>query len=145
MSSASTIDALNRLYAIHNRSLPMYLRYAVPWTHRGDESACEVLQQVAADQQRTVDRLGTLILDCSGDVNSGEFPMSFTGLHDLSLDYLIGLSIKYQQRDIADIEACVAQLQTFPLGKAMAEEILGEAKGHLDSLSELQSKEATAQ
>jgi len=138
MNSTNTIDALNRLYVILFRSLPMYLHYAPPWTHRGDERAMEVLQQLAADQQRTVDRLAELILELKGDVDSGEFPMSFTGLHDLSVEYIVGLAIEYQRRDIASIEACVDQLRTFPFAKALAEEALGEAKGHLDSLEELQ-------
>ena len=34
--SPQTNDVLNRLFVTLYRSLPMYLEYASPWTHRGD-------------------------------------------------------------------------------------------------------------
>ena len=48
MNSVDTNAVLNRLRVIHNRSLPTYLTYAVPWSHAGDEAA-EDLFVLAAD------------------------------------------------------------------------------------------------
>lgn len=137
MASMTTVDVLNRLYAIHQRSLPIYLSYAKPWSLGDDDRALGVLAEIVADQKLTIDRFATLILDHNGDVEPGEFPMSFTGLHDLSVDYLVQQMIEHQQRDIAAIERSVGQLRMAPLAKALAEESLGAAKAHLDSLVEL--------
>ena len=63
--------------------------------------------------------------------------MEFTSLHDLSLDYLLGKLVQHQEETIREIDRCVGQLQTIPTIQAIAQEALGEAKGHLDSLREL--------
>jgi len=137
MPSSNTIDALNRLYAMFNRSLATYLSYAPPWMNASGKEAAETLGHIVDDHKATVDRLGKTILDLGGDVDPGKFPMTFTGLHDLTIDYLIGLLIDHQKIDIAGIEECVDHLNLAPMAKAIAEETLGAAKGHLDSLEEL--------
>jgi hypothetical protein len=45
--------------------------------------------------------------------------------------------IQYQERDIDLISDCVEQLNGAPMAKAIAEESLGAARAHLDSLNEL--------
>ena len=144
MNHIRTTDVLNRLIAIHHRSLPMYLSDARPWTHRGDEDARDVLAQIAADQTAVVDRLGQMILQEGDSVELGEYPMEFTGQHDLSLDYLLDNLVSHQRNDIASIKECVQQLDHDPMAKAIAQETLGEAKGHLESLQELAQEYAAA-
>ena len=61
MAPAKTIDLLNQLFAIQNRSLPRYVADACPWTHPGDESATTALTDILADQQAMIGRLGELI------------------------------------------------------------------------------------
>ncbi len=85
-----------------------------------------------------VDRIGEMIIEMEGIVSYGEFPMKYTGWHDLSMDFLIGRCIEAQQLDIARIEKCVGWLQGSPRAKVLAEEALGEAKAHLEALEELQ-------
>ena len=65
--------------------------------------------------------------------------MEFTGYHDLSLDFLITKLIEHQQKDIADIQAVVDAAEEGTDVRAIAEECLGAAKGHLESLDELSS------
>jgi len=139
MSPPSTTDILNRLLVLHMRSLPMYLGYAPPNQLYQNERAKAVLAQIVEDQKRTVDRLGKLILDNNGTVDHGEFPMSFTSLHDLSLPYLLKLMIERQQRSIAACEKLADSLSMAPYAQAAAREIVGEAKGHLENLQELQA------
>jgi len=128
---------LNRLLIVHFRSLPMYLSYAAPFWHQGDDSAREVLQLIAADHQRSVDRIGELIVDQNGTVEYGAFPLDFTAYHDLGFKFLFNKLVALQKRDIAVIEKCVEQLALAPMAKALAEECLGAAKGHQESLEEL--------
>ena len=137
MSPPSTTELLNRLLALHERSLPMYLSYAPPHQLDRHERAKAVLDQIVEDQKRTIDRLGTLILDSGGAVDHGEFPMSFTSLHDLSLSYLLKLLIERQEKTIAACQRLADALSLAPYAQATAREIVGEAKGHLENLQDL--------
>lgn len=137
MNSVDTNAVLNRLRVIHNRSLPTYLSSAVPWSRAGGEAASETLAQIAEDHKTMVDRLGQLILENGGVTEPGSFPLEFTSLHYLSLDFLMGKLIETQQELIREIEDCVQQLHLSPSSQAVAQEALGEAKGHLESLKEL--------
>ena len=140
MSPPSTIEVLNRLLVLHERSLPVYLSYAPPDRLASNPNAKAVLDQIVEDQKRTIDRLATIVLDSGGTVDYGEFPMSFTALHDLSLDYLLKLLIERQTKFVAACENLANLLAAAPYAQAAAREALGEAKGHLENLKELQSK-----
>lgn len=136
MNSADTNEVLNFLCVIHNRSLPSYLRYAVPWNAHQNNGK-DSLDLIVADHDRTVDRVSEWIIENRGDVSPGEFPMTFTSLHDLSFDYLLDKMIGEQTKMISQIESCVARLMTAPMAKELAEEALGAAIGHLQTLEEL--------
>jgi hypothetical protein len=138
--TSPTIDALNGVIAILNRSLAAYLHSAHPYQGYGDhrdEKIVETLEQVVADQQRLVDRIATLVLEQGGRVDLGEFPMEFTGLHDLSASYLIKKLVEGQRRDLARLERLIERLRLAPLPRALAEESLGLGKGHLELFEEL--------
>ncbi len=136
--------ALNRLLVILYRSFPMYLADAVPWTHPGDERAESVLNHIVVDYRMYSGRIAELLLDRRALAGFGEYPMSFTDTHDLSLDYLIGELIFYQRQDIAAIRQCAEDIRTDLTARALAEEVLGNARGHLQSLEELLPRPAAA-
>jgi hypothetical protein len=139
MSPPSTIDVLNRLLVLHERSLPMYLSYAPPNRLENHPQAKAVLDQIVEDQRRTIDRLATIVLDSGGTVDYGEFPMAFTSLHDLSLEYLLKLLVERQTKFVAACDNLANLLGAAPFAQAAAREALGEAKGHLENLKELQA------
>jgi len=139
MSPPSTTEILNRLLVLHMRSLPMYLGYAPPYELAAHANAKTVLDQIVEDQKRSVDRLGTLILDSGGTIDYGEFPMAFTALHDLSLDYLLNLLIERQQKFVTVCEKLADALGMAPYAQAAAREAVGEAKGHLENLQDLKT------
>ncbi len=130
-------DILNRLLVIHARSLAVYLADAVPWGRPEDEHARDVLVMIAADQLTTVDRLANAIQEQGGVVLKSEFPMEFTGFNDLSIEYLISELVRYQAADVVEIEELVTQLDSDASSRPLAEETLGAAKGHLETLTEL--------
>ena len=143
-TTVDTIDVLNRLLVIHSRSLPIYLGYAHPRFARGNAVAGETLAMIVEDQERTIDRVGGMIVEVGADVAAGEFPMVYTGYHDISFDFLLPKIIAHQQQDIDTIQECVDQLDADPIAKAVAEEALGAAQGHLDNLQELAQDHAAA-
>jgi hypothetical protein len=83
------------------------------------------------------ERISRMIIDADALPHSGEFPMEFTDLHDLDVDFLIAAAVKYQEYDLAAIQENVTGLSSAPAARALAEEALGMSKGHLDSLREL--------
>jgi hypothetical protein len=137
MLSATTIGALNRLLAIHCRSFPQYLTYARPYTTGNNGEKLRVIDQIVEDQRRMSDRIAALIKSAEQTPNTGRFPMEYTDTHDLSIDFLLREAVRYQQKDIAAIEACAAQLKNQRESFALAEEALGLAKGHLHCLEDV--------
>jgi len=139
MFSGDAVGVLNRLLVIHYRSLPMYLKFANPWAASGDPAAKaeQALRNVIADHELFSRRFAEAIVDRDGVVELGQFPMDYAELHLLSLDFLIKEIIRFQKRDIMTIESCVAQLQHDPSAKTLAQESLGNARGHLETLEEV--------
>ncbi len=144
MARINTNTVLNRLLVTLYRSFPMYLGdTAALWTHPGDDSAKQTLHSLVADSRTYSQRIIDLLQERRVAFGFGEYPMAFTDTHDLSLDYLLSEILFYQRQDIAAIEQYVAELVTDPQGRSLAEEILGNARGHLESLKELEKAPAT--
>jgi len=143
MIDPSTAQLLNRLLAIVGRSFPQYLQYSRPYVPSGRDELTEAIDSIVSDQNTIGQRISQILLDAHAPLRTGEFPMDYTDKHDLGIEYLIEIAAEFQQQDIASIGQIVEQLQTAPAAKALAEETLGMAKGHLDSLQELISENAS--
>ena len=90
MPRRSPVEILNQLLALHTRSLPTYLLSAKPWVANEDaEAALAVLEQIAADQQLMAGRIVSVIRDEGGTPARSEFPINFTDMNDLSMDYIM--------------------------------------------------------
>jgi hypothetical protein len=137
MSQPSTIHLLNRLLGIVSRSFLQYLKFSQPYVPLGRKEVMEVLETMVTDQNSMADRISQMVMDQKELARTGEFPMEFTGLHDLDIDFLIHRAMVYQQQDIELVGQLSHQLQLSPAAKSLAEETLGMAKGHLQSLQEL--------
>ncbi|MCA9189602.1 MAG: hypothetical protein R3E01_34320 [Pirellulaceae bacterium] len=137
-------ELLNDLLVIENRSLPMYLASARPWSGPEGAAAQAELSKIAVDQRRIVDILGGLIVSRGGMVDMGEFPMEFTDLHDLSVSFVLPQIIRRQRSDIVNIQRIAEQLSSDVACRSIAEEALGSAKGHLELLEELASARTVA-
>jgi hypothetical protein len=77
------------------------------------------------------------ILDLGGHPSPGPFPYQFTAIHDLAIDYLLQRLIDGDRRDVAQIGRCTEDLAELPPLAALAEEIYGNARGHLETLEQL--------
>jgi hypothetical protein len=82
-----------------------------------------------------------MIQSAGEDVDPGKFPISFTGLHDLSSEYLVSLMIESQREIISISEQAISELAADAMAQAVAQESLGAAKAHLDSLLEIADHE----
>jgi hypothetical protein len=144
MPSSDTIDVLNRVLAILERSLPQYLQYARPYIPAGREDVSQTLSEIVADQRKLADRVSQMIVESGSLPDTGKFPIEFTDTHDLSIDYLIQEAIGYQKQDIAELAECAESLNLSPAAQSLAAESLGLAKGHLESLEELHIRPGAA-
>jgi hypothetical protein len=142
MQAFETIPLLNRLLALLCRSLPAYLADARPWTGIGAHEIQTLLDRLVVDQQRYARRVAAAISQRGGRPNPGHFPTEFTAKNDLALDFLFREVVAHQEHDVAMIERCAAELETAPPLHALAEEILGNARGHFDVLLDKLKDEA---
>ncbi|MBS0209114.1 MAG: hypothetical protein JSS27_09190 [Planctomycetes bacterium] len=134
-----SLPVLNRLLAIEYRSLPMYLMDARPWRHTGDQREVQALCDIITNQKSYVQRLSDLILSRAGALRFGEFPMEYTALHDLALDYLLGQLVQHQFGVVAEVEQLAERLGNDRPARELALELLGSEKAHLETLQELAS------
>lgn len=137
MPSPDTIDILNRVFVVLQRSFPQYLRYSRPYTPAGKENITQTIEQIVAAQDNLAERISQCIVESGGLPDPGKFPIEFTDTHDLEIDFLIHEAISYQKEDVANLEALVDQLRLAPAAQSLAAEALGLAKGQLESLEEL--------
>jgi hypothetical protein len=130
-------QVLNRLLIVLSRSMPMYVSHAAPWVSYNGDQTRDALDHLVADQKQYVERVTRLLQDRRYTIDPGEFPMTFTDLHDLSLGFLSKRMAEQHRLDVQAIERCVQQLQGDAEGRALAEEILDNAREHLHSLDSL--------
>ena len=137
LSKSSTGEVLNRLLILHQRSLPMFMTYAALWHSKQSGHAVQTLQHLVEDQKRLAGKISEYLQEMRWRIDPGEFPLEYTGLHDLSLTFLWPKLIDAQRGDVAEIEKCVASLANDPFARAIAEEALGAARGHLQTMEEV--------
>lgn len=140
MNQSPALNVLNELLVIHFRSFAQYLLATHPLIQHSDDEAVEAIRDIVEDQQKHCSRLADMIQRRGGRIEQGDFPMDFTDTHDLGLDFIIKKLTAEQIHDERSIENCVAQLDDDVPAKVLAEETLGAAKAHIDTLRELSSK-----
>ncbi len=137
MTQPDRIVTLNRLLRTLTRSLPVYLDGTRPWVRPGNERIRSAIAMVASDERMYAERVAEAIFAAGGRPEPGPVPVLFTGWHDLAVDYLLRRVIDYQRCDIEGIRQAVDRLRDAPALRELAEEILGNAVGHLHNLEEL--------
>lgn len=139
--NAELIAVLNRLLHVLCRSLSMYLEDARPWSRPEHGAAQKALDLLVADRHDDARRVAEAVVELGGHPDPGVFPMEFSAANDLSLEFLLQKVVEEQHRDIAAIRQCAAELADDPQLRDLAEEILGNAKGHAEILGELMNAE----
>lgn len=136
MTLLQTIEVLNKLLRILCRSLPAYLADAKPWEHSKERQLCAALDRLVVDQRRYARRVTEAIVERGGRPDPGRFPTEFTAKNDLALEFLRREIIRQQEQDVAAIQQCAEAFEGAASLHSLAEEILGNARGHLEILKE---------
>ncbi len=137
MSSPDTIDTLNRVLEILERSFPQYLRWARPYIPPGREKIMQTIGAIVAGEDALAERVSQQVFESGGLPDHGDFPIEFTDTHDLGIDFLVDEAIDCLKQDIADLQECVDTLRLAPSAQSLASEALGMTKGHLELLEKL--------
>lgn len=144
MSSPDTIDVLNRVLTILERSFTQYMRYARPYIPPGRENVMQTIDQIVAGQDALAERVSQQVFESGGLPDHGEFPIEFTDTHDLSIDFLVQEASDCMKQDVSDLDECVDALRLAPAAQSLASEALGMSKGHLELLEELHANSAAS-
>jgi hypothetical protein len=134
---------LNRLLEIHACSLPMYMLDAGSWASQApkDSELLQAMNNIVIGNKNLSQKIAATIMDLGGVVSSPTFPMVFTDMNFLSLDYMAREVLALQIRDLAEIEKIVWNVSSNADAKAVAQEALGEAKAHMEALDTILSKQ----
>jgi hypothetical protein len=137
MPSTDTIDTLNRVLEILERSFPQYLRWARPYIPAGRENVMKTVETIVAGQDALAERVSQQVFESGGLPDHGDFPIEFTDTHDLGIDFLVDEAIDCIKQDIAELQSSVDALRLAPAAQSLASEALGLTKGHLELLERL--------
>jgi len=134
MTKQTPLDAINRMMNALRYSLASYLRFARPWVDAGAQTIAETIGHVAESHRQHVTRIGELLVERHGHVESRTFPRPFTGLNDLSIEYLLPLVVEDEKQIVRIIEASAAALECDAEASDLVAEIIDSEKRHLQIL-----------
>ena len=133
MTDATTIRLLHRAAAILRDSLPRYLMLCPPANLRGEGAARAALRSAADDNELHLSVIGKLLEDHGGNVSPSTFPLAYTSLNDLGMDYLVERLAVGAEHDYVALDTIARQLPYGTLEQARVEEAAGAVQAHADS------------
>lgn len=136
MLPANQFEILNRIAALHHRSLPTYLTYARPWVRTGSESKANIIEDIAADHHDLVQRILRVLEADDRPIYLGDFPMAYTDLNDLSLDFILRELTRYERRLLRTLEEIATWVDRDHPSYLLVNMAIGMAVGHLENLAE---------
>ena len=136
VSDIDVVAELNRVVAMHASSLANYLGDAVPWVRVQHPENADLVTQIAANQRETIGELGDYIIELDGVVDTGLYPMEFTGYHDLSFGYLGPLMVEEFTDHVEAMQGISKAVAGDPRAQALVDRAIGAAKAHIDLLHE---------
>jgi hypothetical protein len=120
-----------------SRSLLQYIRDAFPWTAVGEEKAWGTLRQLADEDGAAVAELGRFLVARHVPLPYiGQFPVDFTSVNFVALDWVVPQLAEAQRQEIAALEADVSRV-TDPDAAAALTRLLNVKRRHLPVLEGL--------
>src|SRR5437588_3885407 len=105
----ATANLLQELVRKEGRSLLQYVSESFPWTTHQNAHALAILLDMAQEEQRGAGAIVKLLLkNRVRPPYLGAYPMSFTTINYMSLDFLVPYLIDFEKRRIAELEKDLA-------------------------------------
>jgi hypothetical protein len=120
-----------------SRSVLLYVAEAYPWANASEEKALGDLRQIIDAESRAVAELGQFLVRQRVPLPFlPSYPVHFTTINFLALDYVLPRLADYERRSIADLERDLAALKD-PAARAAVEKLLALKRRHLPQLEAL--------
>ena len=134
---AETAALLQDLVRREGRSLLQYVSESFPWTTAKNQHVLPVLQNLAKEEQEgTAAIVQYLLKNRRRPPYLGAYPMSFTTINYMSLDFLIPYLIEFEKRRIAELEKDSGLVSEDEV-KKLLKSLLEMKQNHLAVLSSL--------
>jgi len=141
---AATANLLQDMVRREGRSLLQYVSESYPWTTAKNHHGLSVLMDMVNEEQEGAAAIVRLLLkNRLRPPYLGAYPMSFTNINFMSLDFLVPYLIDFEQRRIAQLEKDLP-LVSDDETKHLLKSILEMKQRHLVSLNGLIEKEKPA-
>jgi hypothetical protein len=120
-----------------SRSVMVYTAEAFPWTSALTSEAVKRLLTCIHQEQEALTQLGRFLVRQRVPLPYlGSFPVGFTTINFLALDYLLPRLSAFEKTSIAELEGDLAALQD-PLARPPVEKLLAVKKRNLEMLEAL--------
>lgn len=144
MIDSHTQEVLQDILRRESRSVLTYVAEAYPWTTANEEKALRDLQQLIAAEREAVACLGRFFIRKRIPLPFvPAYPIHFTTINFLALDFLLPRLIEQERRSIADLERDLAAVKD-PMAQAEVEKLLALKRRHLPQLKELAAAQPQA-
>jgi hypothetical protein len=129
-------EVLNQVLVVIGRSLLQYSADAWPWTASRSAASRTAVEALVVEQSGRVRQLAELLDGRGWTIDFGVFP-DFTGLHYLSLDFVLPHLVENERAVVKEVESAVPLCSDDPEGAALLAEILPAERATLARLEEL--------
>jgi hypothetical protein len=135
--AAPTQALLQDVFRREGLTLLQYIRDAFPWTAVGEEEAWGKLRQVVDEDTAAVTDLGRFLTRRRVPLPYvGQFPVEFTSINFVALDWVLARLADAQRREVATLEADVSRAAD-PEARAALQQLLDVKRRHLSVLEGL--------
>jgi hypothetical protein len=134
---STTTAILQGLVRKEGRSLLQYVGESFPWTTAKNHHALPVLHEIIDEEQKaTAAIVQYLVKNRVRPPYLGAYPMSFTTINYMALDFLLPLLKDFEKRRIAELEKSqILVVEEEP--KHLVHSLIEMKKRHLTSLTSL--------
>jgi len=137
MIDAKTQELLEAMLRRVGRSLLQYVSEAYPWTTAEEQDALAQFQTLAREEGEAAAAIAQFLGQQGyGAPHLGPFPMAFTTINYVSLDYLLPLLVETQRQDLEQMQPALGQV-TDPQARDQVQKIIDMSQRHLTTLKAL--------
>ncbi|WP_437205797.1 hypothetical protein [Planctomicrobium sp. SH664] len=134
MTDSTNYDRLNDLLVDIHRSLLRYVAEAWTWSQVEDQGLEDLVHRLAAGQEDNVRRLAELLMSRRQRIDFGMYPLAFTSLHYVAIEYLLQELVASQTAIVRQLEDSLISFQSDPQALAVLRQVVDSERAALNEL-----------
>ena len=139
MTDGAWPTVLQKLLARLSRSLLQFINEADPWARPGEEKLVQELKQLIQEEQEAAVKLSNFLRRRRVLPYVGTFPLSYTSMLFVSLDYLLPHLVEHERNELAQVGRDLREVHDAE-ARHQVQEILDLMQRHLNKLEELAAR-----